>query len=162
MPVASFDEIAAEFHRRVSRTVWCTVATVDTRGRPRTRILHPIWEGATGWIATGRHSLKERHLAKNPHVSLTYWDQEHEQVYIDAKAVWEDEPSEKLRVWELYKNTPPPYGYDPQVIWRSGPDDPGYGLLKLTPWRIELYALRDLISGTPPTIWRPDVRGESS
>lgn len=154
MDIASFADIQDEFTKRVSRIVWCTVATVDRRGRPRTRILHPIWEGSTGWIATGRHSLKEKHLARNPYVSLSYWDQEHQQVYIDAKAEWEDDPGEKLRIWELYKNTPPPYGYDPAIIWRSGPSDPSYGLLKLTPWRIELYALRDLITGAPPLVWR--------
>lgn len=154
MNVASFSEIAEEFHKRVSRIVWCTVATVDTKGRPRTRILHPIWEGPTGWIATGRHSLKEKHLAKNPNVSLSYWDQEHQQIYVDARAEWRDDPAEKLRIWQLYKSTPPPLGYDPQIIWQAGPDDPGYGLLKLTPRRIELYALADLITGKPPQVWR--------
>jgi general stress protein 26 len=154
MDVSSFAEIAEDFLARVSRIVWCTVATVDAKGRPRTRILHPIWEGPTGWIATGRHSLKEKHLAKNPNVSLSYWDQEHQQIYVDARAEWVDDPAEKLRIWQLYKSTPPPLGYDPQIIWQAGSDDPGYGLLKLTPRRIELYALADLITGKPPQVWR--------
>ena len=155
MDVSTFEEIEAEFQRRVARIVWCTVATVDRQGRPRTRILHPMWEGATGWIATGRHSLKEKHLATNPYVSLSYWDQEHEQIYVDCKAEWQDEQGEKQRIWDLYKGTPPPLGYDPQMIWQGGPSDPGYGLLKLTPWRIELFALKDMFSGTPPNVWRP-------
>ena len=155
MDVTTFDEIKDEFHARISRIVWCTVATVDTRGRPRTRILHPIWEGPVGWIATGRHSLKEKHLAGNPYVSLSYWDQEHQQVYADCTAEWVDDTGEKARVWDLYRSTPPPLGYDPQIIWRGGVDDPGYGLLKLTPWRIELWSLRDMITGSPPKVWRP-------
>ena len=106
MDVASFAEIEEEFAARVSRIVWCTVATVDRQGRPRSRILHPIWEGSTGWIATGRHSLKEKHLAANPYLSISYWDQEHQQVYVDAKAEWQDDQAEKLRIWDLYKNTP--------------------------------------------------------
>ena len=154
MDVASFAEIEEEFAKRVSRIVWCTVATVDRQGRPRSRILHPIWERSTGWIATGRHSLKTKHLAANPHVSLSYWDQEHQQVYADCKAEWVDEQAEKQRIWDLYKDTPPPLGYDPAIIWRGGPDDPTYGLLKLTPWRIELWALADLMSGTPSKVWR--------
>jgi general stress protein 26 len=154
MDVASFADIADEFHARVSRIVWCSMATVDRRGRPRMRLIHPIWEGATGWIATGRRSHKAKHLARNPNASLSYWDQQHQQVYVDATAEWIDDPAEKLRIWELYKSTPPPYGYDPQIIWRAGPDDPAYGLLKLTPWRIELYALQDLITGTEPKVWR--------
>jgi general stress protein 26 len=152
--VNDFAEIEPEFLRRVSRIVWCSVATVDRAGRPRQRILHPIWEGSTGWIATGRHSLKEKHLAKNPYVSLSYWDPQHEQVYVDARAEWADDPAEKRRIWELYKATPPPLGYDPQMIWREGVDDPAYGLLKLTPWRIELFALKDLATGAGPQVWR--------
>ncbi|MEX0786790.1 MAG: pyridoxamine 5'-phosphate oxidase family protein [Dehalococcoidia bacterium] len=154
MDVASFAEIEEEFMRRVARTVWCTVATVDRQGRPRSRILHPIWEGSTGWIATGRQTLKTRHLAKNPYVSLSYWDPEHEQVYVDCKAAWDDDMAQKKRVWELYKATPPPLGYDPGIIWQGGPEDPGYGLLKLTPWRIELWSLRDMITGAEPKVWR--------
>jgi general stress protein 26 len=161
--ITSFDEIKDEFEARVRRMVWCTVATVDTAGRPRTRILHPIWEGGgdagpTGWIATGRHSLKEKHLAANPFVSITYWDPQHQQVYAECKTSWEDDPAEKLRVWNLYKTTPPPYGYDPQMIWQTGPDDPGYGLLKLTPWRIELFGLQNVMSGAPGNIWHAAQR----
>ena len=154
MDVASFSEIEEEFTARVSRIVWCTVATVDRQGRPRSRILHPIWEGSTGWIATGRHSLKEKHLAANPYLSISYWDQEHQQVYVDAKAEWQDDPAEKLRIWNLYKDTPGPYGYDPAIIWQAGPVDPEYGLLKLTPWRVELFALKDMITGAEPKIWK--------
>ena len=154
MEVASFSEIEEEFNRRVQRIVWCTAATVDRQGRPRTRILHPIWEGATGWIATGRRSLKEKHLAGNPHLSLTYWDPQHQQIYADCKAEWVDEAAEKRRIWDLYKNTPPPLGYDPGMIWQAGPDDASYGLLKLTPWRIEISSIMDMMSGKPPLVWR--------
>jgi general stress protein 26 len=154
MEVESFADIEAEFNARVSRIVWCTVSTVDRQGRPRTRILHPIWEGSTGWIATGRDSHKAKHLAENPYVSLSYWDQEHQQVYVDAKAEWVDDPAEKERLWELYGSTPPPLGYDLGMIWRGGLEDPTYGLLKLTPWRIELFALADMFQGKEPQIWR--------
>ncbi len=69
MKVSAFADIEKDFLARVRQIVWCNVATVDRRGRPRSRILHPIWEGRTGWILTGRHTLKTRHLAANPHVS---------------------------------------------------------------------------------------------
>jgi general stress protein 26 len=142
MDVASFAEIEEEFMRRVRRIVWCTVATVDTRGRPRTRILHPNWEGPTGWIMTGRNTLKARHLAANPYVSLTYWDQKQENVYVDARAEWADDLVEKQRIWDMFKANQFPYGYDPAMIpgWTS-PDAPGFGVLKLTPSRIELSGL---------------------
>jgi hypothetical protein len=36
---------------------WCNAATVDRKDRPRSRVLHPIWEVIDtypiGWIATG-------------------------------------------------------------------------------------------------------------
>jgi general stress protein 26 len=153
MEVASFAEIEQEFLARVARIVWCTVATVDRQGRPRTRILHPIWEGSTGWIATGRESHKAKHLAENPYVSLSYWDQQHQQIYVDAKAEWVDDAGQKKRLWELYASTPPPLGYDLGMIWRGGLEDPTYGLLKLTPWRIELFALNDMFQGKEPQIW---------
>lgn len=152
MEVNSFSEIEDEFMARVRRIAWCTVATVDRAGRPRTRILHPIWEGSTGWIATGPESHKAKHLAKNPYVSLSYWDPKHEQVYVDAKAEWVSDAATKRRIWDLYKNTPPPLGYDPAIIWKGGVEDPGYGLLKITPWRVELFGLATMMTGG--TVWR--------
>ncbi len=94
MDVQQFSEIEPEFEARTHRIVWCAVATMDRQGRPRTRILHPIWEGATGWVATGRHSLKERHLVANPYVSLSYWDVQQNQVYADCRAEREDSADE--------------------------------------------------------------------
>lgn len=157
METHSFADIQQEFEARVTRIVWCTVATVDRRGRPRTRILHPIWEGPSGWIATGRHSLKAKHLAGNQHVSLTYWDPQHQQVYVEAVAAWDDDPAQKQHIWDLYVSTPPPLGYDPGIIpdWKDGPLSPEFGVLKLTPWRIELAALTDVMSGGSPLVWRP-------
>ena len=152
---SDFNDIAEEFSKRVARIVWCTMATVDTKGRPRTRIIHPIWDGPTGYIGTGRTSLKEKHIAANPNVSFTYWDQVHEQIYIEAKAEWLDDAADKQRVWDLYKNTPPPLGYDPGMIWREGPLTGDFGVLKLTPRRIELFSLGWLMQGKPPLVWRP-------
>ena len=157
--VSDFGEIADEFTKRVSRIVWSTVATVDTKDRPRTRLLHPIWETAgalVGYIATGRHSLKEKHLARNAYVSLTYWDQGHEQVYVDGTAHWADDAAEKRRIWDLFKSTPPPYGYDPAMIWQDGVESEDFGVLTLTPRRVELYSLADLMAGRPPTVWRAE------
>src|SRR5438270_6051319 len=70
MKIATFAEIADEFLERVNKAVWCNVATIDTKGRPRSRILHPIWQGEVGWITTRRGSPKERHLQEHPFVSL--------------------------------------------------------------------------------------------
>ncbi|MCK9517653.1 MAG: pyridoxamine 5'-phosphate oxidase family protein [Dehalococcoidia bacterium] len=154
MDVRSFDEIRDTFNARIARIVWATVTTVDAKGRPRARLLHPIWDGSTGWIATGRHSFKAKHIELNPYVSVSYWDQQHEQVFAECRAQWADDTETKRRVWELFKSTAPPLGYDPAMFWPKGPDDREFGALRLEPWRIELYSLADLAAGRSPTVWR--------
>ncbi len=162
MDVGSFEEIAEQFNDRVNRIVWCSVTTVDRKGRPRSRILHPVWEGSTGWIATGRHSHKDKHLSDNPYVSLTYFEQPggnpmaQQQVYAECKTEWEDDPDEKRRLWDLVKNAPPPVGYDPALFFQTV-DNPEFGMLKLIPWRVEISALSDMMTGQEPLIWRQDV-----
>jgi general stress protein 26 len=164
MEVASFAEIEEEFLARIKKIVWCSVATVDREGRPRSRVLHPIWEGSTGYIATGRSSFKAKHLARNPHVSLMYWypDLEHglagaQLVYVDARTEWLDAAADRRRIWDLFKNTPPPLGYDPAMIpvWKDGPDSPEFGVLKLTPWRIELSGIAEMM-GQEPRVWHQE------
>ena len=153
MDVASFADIAVDFNARVSRIVWCTITTADAKGRPRSRILHPVWEGSTGWIMTGRNSFKAKHLAKNPNVAVSYWDQQHDNVYAECNAAWADDVATKQRVWDLFKATPEPYGYDPKLFFPAS-DSPEFGVLKLTPRRIELSSLADLPAGRPPRVWR--------
>lgn len=137
MKVNTFSEIEAEFIKRVHSMVWCNVATVDERQRPRSRILHPYWEGSTGWICTHRNSYKSRHLEQNPFISLAYVTQVMQPVYIDCKTQWENDLNEKKRVWDLFKYAPEPLGYDPAQDFIS-PEHEVFGLLKLTPWRIDL------------------------
>ena len=152
--VDSFSEIQQELERRARRIVWCTVATVDTHDRPRSRILHPYWEGSTVWILTGRETLKTRHLAHNPHISLSYWDPQKEQIYADCKAEWEDDPVEKERVWNLFKAADPPYGYDGTMIWPGGVHTDGVGVLRCTPWRIELASMTVDPPGFHSAVWK--------
>ncbi len=154
MDVATFNDIATDFDARVRRIVWCTLTTVDAKGRPRSRIIHPIWDGSTGYIATGRESFKAKHIAKNANVSVTYWDPQHQQVYAECTASWSDAPAEKQRIWDLFKNTPMPYGYDPAMFWPAGPQDAGFGVLKLEPRRVEISALADMMTGAQPRVWR--------
>ena len=110
MDVASFADIEDKFNEITCRIVWCTVTTLDRQNRPRSRIRHPVWDGTTGWIATGRNSHKAKHLAHSPYVSLSYWDPQHEQVQAECKAEWADDPESKNALWELLKTTPEPVG----------------------------------------------------
>jgi general stress protein 26 len=151
--VERFAEIADEFRERVERIVWATVTTVDGRGRPFSRILHPIWEGETGWIITGRQSPKARHLSANPAVAVSYWDPAHDTVIAQCRAEWCDDADTKLRIWNLFKDTPPPLGYDPAAFLPGGPTDLGYGLLKLTLARVDCWTLAALMQGESPRTW---------
>lgn len=154
----TFDDISEEFQRRVRRVVWCSASTIDRKDRTRVRVVHPVWDGSTGWITSQRDALKGKHLARNPHLSLCYlevlepWGTE--QVYVDCTAEWADDLVVKERVWELFRSLPSPYGFDPGLMW-EGPSDPTFGLLKLTPWRIELGSLKPSEDGWKTVVWRP-------
>ncbi len=149
-PVASFADIEDEFLQRIHTLVLCTAATVDAHNRPRSRVWHPIWEGKTGRIATNRNTLKTRHLARNPYLSLSYLDYRDpwKPVYVGCRAEWDDTAEGKRRTWEMYVRTPEPVGYDPATIWGTA-ENPELGVLMLNPWRIELV---DGPGGT--RVWR--------
>ena len=134
---------------RVSQAVYCSMATVDHQNRPRLRIMHPIWDGPIGWIISWPASHKAKHLAHNPAVSLAYIFDKEKPVYVDGFAEWIYTAEEKQRIWDLYKTTPPPLGFDPQPHYGSI-DHMYFGLLRITPWRIELANLNG-----EPVIWRP-------
>jgi hypothetical protein len=137
-------EIAPAFVEMAHRIVWCSVATVDTKGRPRSRILHPIWEWdgstLTGWIATGPTPTKRAHIAAHPHVSLNYWCEAQDTCIAECKASWAFDDATRTRVWDLFANGPAPVGYDPKMIpgWTS-PTVEGFAALKLEPWRLRVF-----------------------
>ncbi|HET9660352.1 MAG TPA: pyridoxamine 5'-phosphate oxidase family protein [Thermomicrobiales bacterium] len=137
---SDFTEMADEFLERVSRIVWCNIATVDSQGRPRSRILHPYWEvtpDPVGWVLTRRMSFKHTHLSRNPYVSCAYVADIQRPVYAECRATWVDDLVEKQRIWERFSQAPAPMGYDPGTIFGSV-DDPGLGLLRLDPWRVQV------------------------
>jgi uncharacterized pyridoxamine 5'-phosphate oxidase family protein len=148
-----YDDFAAfepAFRERVDRMIWCAVATVDTQGRPSTRLLHPNWEGRRGWIGTHKRSSKRLHLAKNPYVSLAYVSDVVHPVYVEATATWEDDLEVKRHVWDLFLSNPEPLGYDPAVSFIA-PDHENFGVLRIDPWKITLATL----AGDPwQKIWR--------
>jgi len=142
--MSTLEEIAPAFVEMAHRIVWCTVATLDGDGRPRTRILHPIWgwDGTdlTGWIATARTPLKVAGLEESPHVSLTYWDPTQDTCTADCAASWIDDDDERARLWDRFVNGPEPVGYDPAIIpaWADGPSSPAFSGLCLTPNRLRV------------------------
>jgi general stress protein 26 len=149
MEVLHFEELQVEFMQRIQQAVYCNVATVDRLNRPRSRVMHLVWDGPTGWGITSPQSHKSRHLLHNPAVSLAYVSAPYKPVYVDCTAAWVDSASEKQRIWELHQNTPAPLGFDPAPHYGSI-ENPLFGLLCFKPWRVELGDLYG-----EALIWRP-------
>jgi hypothetical protein len=137
--------------------VWATVTTVDPNGRPRARVLHPVWDPAgdrlDGWILTRPTPVKTRHLAANPNVTVSYLGANHDLAHFDCTATWVDDPAERRRVWEWVASIPPPVGYDPATIFPSGPTSENYALLRLQPYRVQVGLAVDLARGERPRVW---------
>jgi hypothetical protein len=158
----TFADIAAEFERRASTIVWASVSSVNARAQTRVRVMHPVWEpsgGAelpVGWVGTARRGSLARHLAANPHVSVSYVHAETspvqtEQLYVDCTAEWAEAAGEREHAWRLFSSYPEPYGFDPAAVWQTH-DNPDVGFLRLTPWRIELASVDP--EGWQQTVWR--------
>jgi len=152
--------VAPAFVEMAHRIVWCTVATVDRDGRPRTRVLHPVWEWdgdeLTGWIATSPASPKASDLAANPAVSLTYWAPSHDTCTADCTTEWTNDAASRRAGWDRFLNAPPPVGYDPRIVppWTS-PDVPAFGILRLHPTRLRVMPGSLMMAGTGQLLtWR--------
>ena len=125
--------------------VWATVATVDGAGRPRSRILHPLWEwdgeAMVGWIATSPTPIKRAHLDHSPYVSVTYWPPEHDTATAECAAEWVLDDAGRIAGWERFEAAPEPVGYDPAIIppWAGGPTSDAFAILRLDPWRLRVF-----------------------
>src|SRR5262245_34801160 len=100
--------------------VWCSAATVDARGRPRSRVLHPIWiwDGKTlvGWVATGPTPTKRAHLAASAHLSASYWAPSHDTCVAECRAALVLDDATRTWLWDHFKSAPAPVGYDPAIV----------------------------------------------
>src|SRR5687768_254069 len=92
-----------EFLAIAHRIVWCTLATVDAAGRPRSRVVHPVWEltpdGLLGRVSTRATPTKRAHVAANAFASCSYWDPEHDVAVAECAARWDPEPE---RSWPVF------------------------------------------------------------
>jgi hypothetical protein len=148
-----------EFVAVAHAITWCTVATVDRRRRPRSRVLHPVWsldeDGAlSGLVLTRPTPLKRDHLAHAPAVSCSYWHPSQDVAVAECAAAWLDDAEGRRAAWAAVAAAPPPVGYDPASIFPGGPGDPGLGVLVLTPWRVMVRRAPDFAAGVPARVWR--------
>jgi hypothetical protein len=136
--------VAPAFIEKAHEIVWATVATVDQKGRPRSRVLHPFWawDGAAmvGWIATSPTAAKRAHLDHSPYVSVNYWAPNQDTLTAECAASWAFDDETRIQVWDTFKHAPAPVGYDPAIVpgWGS-PTSDNFAALRLEPWRLRVF-----------------------
>ncbi len=137
--------IAPVFVEMAHRIVWASAATVDKKGRPRSRVLHPIWqwdgERLIGWIATSPTPTKRAHLEASPYLSVNYWAPSQDTCVAECRAAWAFDDETRIELWDRFKNGPGPVGYDPAIIpaWDS-PTSEKFAALRLEPWRLRVFS----------------------
>lgn len=136
-------EVAPAFVEMAHRIVWASAASVDAQGRPRSRVLHPIWQwdGAKliGWVGTSPTPTKRAHLQASPYLSLNYWATNHDTCVAECRASWAFDDETRTMLWDLFATTPEPLGYNPAIIpaW-TGPTCDAFAALRLEPWRLRV------------------------
>ncbi|MCB0949612.1 MAG: pyridoxamine 5'-phosphate oxidase family protein [Mycobacterium sp.] len=147
------DQIATAFVRMAHSIVWASVATVDADSKPRSRILHPIWEwdgtDLLGWVATVPTPLKRAHLAAHPDVSVSYWTTNHDTCAADCLVEWYTDDETRTAVWEKFATGTEPVGYDPASLpmWKDGPTCDAFAVLRLAPYRLRVMPGTVLTAG---------------
>ena len=142
--MSTLKQIAPAFVKMAHQIVWCSVATVDSDGRPRSRVLHPLWQWdgreLTGLIMTGPTPTKRAHLKASPYVSCNYWTPSQDTCIAECRATWALDDDTRKRVWRQFKEAPAPVGYDAAMIpgW-DGPTSPSFAVLVLEPWRLRVF-----------------------
>jgi hypothetical protein len=141
--MSNFEQTASAFVDMAHRIVWCSAASVDRQGRPRSRVLHPLWHfdgtSLSGWIATAATATKRAHLDASPYLSLNYWEPGQDTCVAECRASWAFDLDVRRQVWDAFKNAPAPVGYDPAIIpgW-DGPESDNFAVLRLEPWRLRV------------------------
>lgn len=152
MPAATLAQVAPAFVAMAHRIVWATVATIDPRDRPRTRILHPLWafDGTAlhGVVATGPTPAKSADLAHRPFASVAYWNPDHDTCRADCHVRWSTDDDRCTEVWEAMRAAPEPVGYDPAIVpaWEA-PGDESFAVLELEPYRLRVFPGSVLLRG---------------
>jgi general stress protein 26 len=112
--------------------------------------VHPAFEGERVWVATGRGSAKASQIAKNSNVELFYQiGAEMVHLTVTGKARFVEDMAEKKRIWNGKV-----FDYDLSQFWPAGPEADDFGLMLITPARIELTSLSEMTTGKKPEVWR--------
>lgn len=152
--------VALEFVAIAHRIVFATLATSGPGGRPRTRVVQPLWhwdgESLTGWVTANTPSPKVADVTRTPWASVTYWEPGHDTCTADVAVDVITDQDELAAVWDRYLHAPPPVGLDLTVnpAWESAAS-PTFGALCLTPVALRAQPGTLMIEGTGEVLtWR--------
>lgn len=143
------DEFWNKVHAVAAKATWAYLATASG-GQPKVRVVHPGFEVRKLWIATRRSSAKARQIERNPKVELFYQiGADFAHLTVTGEACFIDDLAEKKRVWNGKV-----FDYELAQFWPDGPQSRDFGLLLITPRRIEMTSLPAISQGQKPEVWR--------
>jgi general stress protein 26 len=137
-------------HAAAAKATWAYLATA-LGDQPKVRVVHPAFEGERVWVATGSGSAKARQVGKNSNVEMFYQvgaDMVH--LTVTGKAAFVEDLAEKKRIWNASI-----FDYDLAQFWPAGAESKDFGLMLITPTRVELTSLPEMMTGKKPEVWRP-------
>ena len=127
------------------RAIWCALATVDGN-QPRVRMVHPTWDGRVLWFASAPQSPKACQLRANPQVDIQYQVAPPDFIHVMVRGVAElcTSVADRQRAWESID-------YDLTQFGSTGPDDPNFLPIRITPVRVELS---EMFGSMNKKVWR--------
>jgi general stress protein 26 len=136
-------ELERKIQAKMKTPQLSALATITEDGKPWVRYVTPMMdENLTIWVATFAGSRKVTHIKKNPEVHLTVgvtsMDTAESYLQVQGRAEVLTDATTKNAVW----------GDHLKGIF-TGPDDPNYNVIKITPYRIEYQGMEMV----PPEIW---------
>lgn len=142
---ADREQFFQEVDAACKKAVWCAIATI-AGDQPRVRIVHPTWDGETLWFATGPQSPKAAQLRSNPHVDIQYQVAPPEFVHVMVRGTAElvADQATKNHAWDAID-------YDLTQFGSTGPEDPNFLPIRITPTRVELS---EMFGSVNKRVWR--------
>ncbi len=128
-------ELKQKIWAKMNQPTIAALATITEDGKPWVRYCTPRFdENLTIWMATFIHSRKVGQIQKNPEVHLTVgittMETAESYLQIQGRAEILTDAATKKMVW-----------FAPLENIFSGPDDPNYCVLKITPYHIEYQTM---------------------
>ena len=143
----SDSETLQKFHDVAKKATWAYLATASVISQKCVWCIPRLKARTVG--GDRAEFAKGKHIAKNPKVELFYQvGPEFIHLTVTGIARFIDDAAEKKRVWEGRSLT------TIGQFWPGGHQAPDFGLMLVTPSRIELTGMMEMMQGKKPLVWR--------